>query len=194
MPDATTIIASGIEGSTAVPEEIVNEVRKLRGDTPLEVHAFASVVNFCLVFRFDEEVARMIVNILRKVQYRLNSEQESDVVFSLVMRLAIIAAAARHTALADEVRILARVLRRRGIIGAAADNQMRIALVACASRKDLADWCKTAGEWLLEIANGEMSQEEAARTRSHLHVLCHAVPELWPYVAKADAASTAISQ
>jgi len=186
-------VEGGIEGSSAVPKEIVNELRKLSGDTPLEARAFASVVNFCLVFRFDEEVAGLIVNILRKVQYRLNLTQDSDVGFSLIMGLAIISASARHTVLADEVRILARVMRRRGIIGAAADNQMRIALVACASREDLEDWCKAVGEWLFEIANGEMSRKEAASTRSHLHVLCHAVPELWPYVAKADAALAAMS-
>ncbi|MVA72100.1 hypothetical protein GOZ81_13575 [Agrobacterium vitis] len=186
-------VEGGIDGSTAVPEEIVNELRNLSGDTPLEAGAFARVVNFCLVFRFDEEVAGLIINILRKVQYRLNLEQDSDVGFSLILGLAIISASARHTALADEVRILARVMRRRGIIGTAADNQMRIALVACASREDLEGWCKAVGEWLFEIANGEMSREEAASTRSHLHVLCHAVPELWPYVAKADASLAAMS-
>lgn len=186
-------IEGGVEGGAVAPDAVVQKLRELDGDKALDIQAFTGVVNFCLAYRFDEEVAAMIVSLLKKVQYRVNLRPDPDVGFALMMSLAIIAASIRHPALANEVRILTRVLRRRGDIVASADDQMRIALIACASRPDLADWCKAVGEWLIEISNGEMSRNEALAARSHLHILCHAVPELWPHVAKADAALAAIS-
>ena len=185
-------IEGGMEEGAAFPDDLVKELRKLGGDIPLDARAFTSLVNCCLVFRFDEEVAGLIVSLLRKVQYRLNLKRDPDVGFALIMGLAIIAASARHPALANEVRVLARVLRRRGDVIACAGDQIRIALIACASTAELQDWCEAVGDWLFEIANGEMERKEAIETRSHLHVLCHAVPQLWPHIAKADAALAAI--
>jgi len=186
-------IEGGLEGGAVAPDALVENLRKLDGEKALDIQAFTGLVNFCLAYRFDEEVAALIVSLLRKVQYRVNLRPDPDIGFALMMSLAIIAASTRHPALANEVRILVRVLRRRGDIAASTDEQMRIALIACASRPDLADWCKAVGEWLIEIAHGEMSHNEALGTRSRLHILCHAVPELWPHVAKADAALAAIS-
>ncbi len=186
-------IEGGLEGGAVAPDVLIENLRKLDGDKALDIQAFTGLVNFCLAYRFDEEVAAMIVSLLKKVQYRVNLRPDPDVGFALMMSLAIIAASTRHAALANEVRILFRVLRRRGDIVTSTDDQMRIALIACASRPDLADWCKAVGEWLAEIAHGEMSLNEARGSRSRLHILCHAVPELWPHVAKADAALAAIS-
>ena len=154
---------------------------------------FASVVNFSQVFRFDAEIAGLIVSLLRRVKYRLAFEPDTDITFTLIMGLASIAASARHPELADEVRILTRVLDRRGELSADSEAQMRIALLACASRKDKLEWCKAVGDWLLEIANGKFGNEEAATFRAHVRELCHAVPELWQYTAKVDAAMACIS-
>ncbi len=52
------------------------------------------------------ETVNLIAGLLREVKYRLKLEPDSDIGFSLIMGLAIIAASARHTGLADEVRIL----------------------------------------------------------------------------------------
>lgn len=120
--------------SQPFPEDLLADLRKPQEGKPLEARVFASVVNFSQVFKFDHEIAGLIANLLRKVKYRLNLGSDTEISFSLIMGLASIAASARHSELADEVRILARVLRRRGDVSAGAENQMRIALLACASR------------------------------------------------------------
>ncbi|TSD88690.1 hypothetical protein FFK22_010430 [Mycobacterium sp. KBS0706] len=190
---APSPVEGGIDASLPFPEDLLEELRKPKDEKPLEARVFASVVNFSLAFRFDTETVDLIAGLLRKVKYRLELEPNSDIGFSLIMGLAIIAASARHSGLADEVRILSRVLRRRGVIDSAAENQMRIALTACASRSDLEEWCKAVGEWFFEIANGEIGREGATRLRYHLKALCRAVPQLWPHISKAEAALAAIS-
>ncbi|ESZ54540.1 hypothetical protein NL532_11785 [Mesorhizobium sp. C120A] len=64
------------------------------------------------------------------MQYRLAFTQANDISFTLIMGLAAIAASARHTELADEIRILTRALARRGDLIADAESQVRVALGA----------------------------------------------------------------
>lgn len=190
---APSPVEAGIESPKAFPEDLLTDLRNSLESEALEARTFASVVNFSQVFRFDHEIAGLISELLRKVQYRLDLEVNTDISFTLIMGLASVAASARHPELADEVRILARVLARRGDLIADAEGRMRIALVASASRKDMQEWCESVGDWLFEIANGEFEREEAARFRSYVRTLCHAVPELWQHTAKVDAAMAAIS-
>lgn len=181
-------LEGGLASSQEFPADLLAELRKPNDEKVLEARVFASVVNFSLTFRFDTEIASHIAGLLRKVQYRLAFTQGDDISFTLIMGLAAIAASARHAELADEIRILTRVLARRGDLNASAESRMRIAMVSCASRLDKVEWCKAVGDSLLEIANGKLERQEAARLRSDLRVFCHAVPELWPYIAKVDAA------
>lgn len=187
-------LEGGVASSQDFPADLLAELRKPTDEKVLEAKIFASVVNFSLTFRFDTEIASHIADLLRKVQYRLALTQGDDISFTLIMGLAAIAASARHTGLADEIRILTRVLIRRGDLTADAESQMRIAMVTCASREKRDEWCKAVGDWLLEIANGKLARKEAARLRSDIHVFCHAVPDLWPHIAKIDAALALVSE
>ncbi|MES0030914.1 hypothetical protein [Mesorhizobium sp. M0040] len=189
---APSPVEGGIAAPIEFPKDLQADLRAPQDGKVLEAKIFASVVNFSMTFHFDKEIAGLISNLLRSVKYRLAFEQDADITFTLLMGLASIAASARYPELADELRILTRVLGRRGDLKADAEAKMRIALVACASRKDKLEWCKTVGEWLLEIANGELERKEAARFRSHLRTLCHAVPELWQHTAKVDATLSAL--
>lgn len=187
-------VEGGITSPVPFPDELLSELRNFRGDKPVEAHIFAGVVNFAFVFRFDQVIANLIVELLRKVKYRLNLSEDSNLSFNLLMGLAAVAAATRHKELADEVRILTRVLRRRGNVAAEPEIHMRIALLACASNADLQDWCNALGLWLFEIANEDMNKEDAARLHSHIHSLCVSVPALWEHAAKADAALALVSK
>lgn len=191
---APSPVEGGMEAPRPFPEELLADLRKPLEGTALEVGTFASVVNFSLMYRFDHDIAGLISRRLREVRYRVDLKADSDITFTLLMGLATIAASARHPDLADEVRILVRILVRRGDLSADAEGRMRIALLACASRKDKDAWCKAVGEWLLEIANGDFGQADAARFRSYVRSLCHAVPELWEDAAKVDAALAAIAE
>lgn len=187
-------LEGGVASSQSFPADLLAELRKPGDQKVLEAKIFASVVNFSLTFRFDTEIASHIADLLRKVQYRLAFTQGDDISFTLIMGLAAIAAGARHSGLADEIQILTRVLLRRGDLTADAESQTRIAMVACASRENNDEWCEAVGNWLLEIANGKLERKEAARLRSDIHVFCHAVPDLWPHIAKVDAALALVSE
>lgn len=186
-------VEGGMNAPLPFPEDMLEDLRKSDKDDVVEVRIFAGIVNFSMVFRFDDEIAGLIADLLRKVKYRLSLDPDSEIGFTLIMGLAMVAASARHVGLADEVRILSRVLMRRGELTSDAENQMRVALLACASRVDIQDWCKAVADWLLEIAGGELDRQEAIRLRSHLRRLCFSAPELWEHVSKVDANLAAIA-
>ncbi|MCA0031294.1 hypothetical protein [Mesorhizobium sp. B263B2A] len=190
---APSPVEGGVESPRPFPEELLTDLRNAKNDKALEERTLASVVNFSQVFRFDQEIAGSIAELLRKVKYRVSLRPESEITFTILMGLASIAASARNPELADEVRVLTRVLTRRGDLSGDFEGRLRIALLACASRKDKGDWCKAVGDWLLEIANGELKREEAARFRSYLRRFFHAAPDLWAHAAKVDATLAAIS-
>ena len=54
------------------------------------------------------------------------------------------------------------------------------------------EWREFAGEWLTELAFGEMEESEAEVLHSHLIALLHSTPELWFSCARADAALKAL--
>jgi len=180
-------IESASNAPLPMPEDMLAELRAPKDDKPLEARVFASVVNLALVFRLGPEVSPLIASILRKVKYRLTLRPDSSLTFSLLAGLAVVAAVTRSAELADEVRILTRVLRRRREVTDDPDNQMRIALYASASRAELEPWCRAVGDWMLEIANEPMDRQAAAELHSHIRRLCTIEPTLWPYVSKAEA-------
>lgn len=55
-------------------------------------------------------------------------------------------------------------------------------------------WCESVGDWFVEIAQEEVNAEDASGLRHCLQKFCTAVPELWRYAAKADAALAAVAQ
>ena len=71
------------------------------------------------------------------------------------------------------------------------DEAVRICIVAGASRADLNDWRDFVGDWLTELAFGDLKGNDGEVLYAHLHSLCHAVPELWVTCGRADAALTA---
>ncbi|APO66147.1 hypothetical protein IE4872_CH00482 [Rhizobium gallicum] len=196
MPSA--YIPNPIEGASVAPlpfpEEMIVDLKEPKDDKPLEAKVFASVVNLALVFRLTPEIAALIAGILRKVKYRLTLGADSGVSFSLLSGLAVVAAATRSAELADELRILTRVFRRRGEVTKESVAQMRIALIACSSRAELEPWCQAVGDWMLEIANDDIDRQDAIELRSHLTKLCKIEPTLWRYAAKAEAALATLSK
>ena len=70
---------------------------------------------------------------------------------------------------------------------------MTICLVAAASHADLDNWREFVGDWLTELAFGDLEGGDGQVFKSHLQCLCHAVPELWVSYGKADAALMAFN-
>ena len=68
------------------------------------------------------------------------------------------------------------------------DDRLMLTRIASAAREDLMEWRGFAGEWLTELAFGELEGNEGEVLHSHLSALFHSAPELWVSCARADAA------
>jgi hypothetical protein len=68
-----------------------------------------------------------------------------------------------------------------------------LCLVAGASRSDVKEWKHFVGEWLSELAFGELTDEEGLVLHSHLLALLHVLPELWLSCGRAEAALCAFN-
>ena len=185
-----------LEGASVAPQpfppEMLEELRKPIDKGVVDANFFASAVNYALVLRLDNEVSSLIADVLRSANHRLNFSGESEITFSLLAGLSVVAAVTRSPELMNEIRVLTRVLRRRKDTEIEPDNEMRIGLIACAAHKDLDRWCASVGDWFLEIANEEIEIDMAAGLREHLRHICQITPQLWRSCAGAEAALSAV--
>ena len=118
--------------------------------------------------------------------------EERSQLLSVMFGLASVAAVARNHALADEIRILVRNCRQDDQYKLSIEEILRISLVAAASREDQNDWIHFVGECLTELAFGELEDDDRDVLHTRLQYLCHAVPELWVFCSRADAALKAL--
>ncbi|MCV0426970.1 MAG: hypothetical protein K5905_16025 [Roseibium sp.] len=73
------------------------------------------------------------------------------------------------------------------------EEAVRVCLVAGASRVDLYEWRDFVGQWLTELAFGDLKSNEGGMLYTYIQSLCHAVPELWVSCGRADAALLAFN-
>lgn len=98
--------------------------------------------------------------------------------------LATVAAVARSRLLADELRILVR----KYVQDIEIEESIMICLVAASSHKEINDWRDFVGDWLAELAFGELEGNDSQVLHTNLQYLCHIVPELWASCGRVDAA------
>lgn len=189
-------ISGPLEGGSAAsvlfPEERLADLQRAVGEKVIQPEAFAAMVNFALVFRFDRDIALRIASVLKSVNYRVGTGSDLSLAFSLLAGLATIAAVSRTPELANELRVLTRILRQRGQLERNSSDSLRIALIASASREDLSAWSELVGDWLIELAYEQMDVDTARSIKLQLRLLCQVVPSLWPFASKADAALSAV--
>lgn len=186
-----------MEGAVAsgcpFPDALLSEVKTALEADRLGANAFAGLVNGALLFDMKEEMAGLAAGALRRVRFSLEDTDDKEKNFSLVGGLAVLAAVTRCGDLADAVRVLARVMRRRKRLNGDLDEELRIALISSASFEDPEAWARFAGEWLTEIAF-EASDKSAAKSfLSKLRQLVRLEPILARYCASADAALDAFA-
>jgi hypothetical protein len=192
MDSLLTHLPGPLEGGVAavlpIPDDILRDLGKPDDDQVLEADSLTGITTAALVFRVDSEIARKVAEILRGVKYRLNFGGKTGVSFFLLAGLAMVAAVSRTPQLTGEVRILSRVLHRRGELEYDSDNAMRIAMIACAAHAEAEPWARAVGDWFLELACEPISVATAGMLRSNLRLLGQIDSSLWPFLAKADAA------
>lgn len=185
-------LEGGTHSPLTVPDELAAELRAPAAQQVLSDRSLAAIVNMALIFRIDGQHAQVVTDALRRAKHQVSIGSDSDQIFSLLVGLAVVAAVTRSPQLAEEVRILARVQRRRPGVEITADGLMRIGLISSASETNFEKWCVAVGDWLTEIAGEEIRPDQARAMRSHVRRLCELVPQLWKFCGKGEAAFAAV--
>jgi hypothetical protein len=176
------------DSDNALPDDLARVIEEQLDSDEVEAASFIALVNSAMIFRIKSGHAELVAKALRLGNYTLANLEDKSQLVGILNGLATVAAVSRNPALADELRILVRRYRRDSQYGFSVTEAMRISLVASAAREDLMEWRGFAGDWLTELAFGELEGNEGAVLHSHLSALLHSVPELWVSCAKADAA------
>ena len=177
-----------------IPEGVLKEVATELETEHLEPNSFAALVNMALLFKMPTSHAGLAAKALRRVKYSIENADDGDSVFGLIGGLATVAAVTRGTDLAEELRVLVRVMRRRKRLNADPDDEMRVAMVAAASHEAVEDWARFAGEWMTELAFEVVEKESAQWFLPKLRRLVQVEPALARHCAAADAALESVAR
>ena len=179
------------ETPNLLPQEIVEAIEAQLATEDVSPSSFVALVNSALMFRLGHDEVELAAEALKIGNYRLGSVTARSELMAVLNGLALVAAAARSHRLADELRILVRRHLQDAQYRVSVEEAVRVCLLAGASRSDLNDWRDFVGDWLTELAFGDLQDNDGNVLYAHLHCLCHAVPELWVTCGRADAALTA---
>jgi hypothetical protein len=175
------------------PDDFLREAKTALEADRLQATAFAGLVNGALLFDMQKGVADLAAAALRRVSFSLEDTDDKGKNFSLVAGLATLAAVTRSEDLADAIRVLVRVMRRRKRLSGDLDEELRIALVTAASFEGLEEWARFAGEWLTEIAFETSDKTAAKAFLPKLRRMVMIEPALAKHCASADAALDAFT-
>ncbi|WP_432697192.1 hypothetical protein ACQUQP_02265 [Marinobacterium sp. YM272] len=191
LPSLPGPLEGGEHPQNPIPEHILKEVTEALEKTHLEADSFNGLVNTSLLFDLPEGQSNLAASALHRVKFLVEKVEDDDTTLNLIYGLAIVAAATRGSELADALRILIRVLRRRQNLSIRIDHELRTLMIAAAAIESLEDWARFAGEWITEIAF-EIDEKNAAKSLlANIRKLVQLEPTLMPHCAAADAALTA---
>ena len=176
---------------TAAPprfQEMINRDLVLDDVGP---RSFLALVTFGLVFRLDGEQSELAARALKICRHRLSGLEDRSHLYGLLRGLAMVSAATRSTKLAAEVRGMVRKYRSDEEGRLSVREALEVGLMACASESRFSEWCVTVGDWLSELAFGDLQEDEGSILFSYLRGLCDVVPELWALCGRAEAAVVA---
>ena len=171
-----------------IPEDYLADVTARLEAEQLEPNSFAGLVNAALIFDLPAGLAELAATALRRVKYSIDNAGDEKTIFGLIRGLAIVASVTRDTVLADTLRVLVRVFRRKRRLQTNPDEELRIVMMAAASHEELGDWAGFAGEWITEFAFEIEDKEAAQRCLWMLRRLVQIEPALAVHCTAADAA------
>ncbi|MCW8126047.1 hypothetical protein [Microbulbifer halophilus] len=186
-------LEGGVTPRHAIPDDILKDVRVMLEADHLEANSFAGLVNTALLFNLPEGQSSLAADALRRVKFSIENVGDEDKSFGLIGGLAVVAAVTRGTDLANALRVLTRVMRRRKRLMANPSDEIRIAMISAASHENLDDWARFAGEWMTEIAFETADKDAAKDFLLTLRSLVQMEPALARHCAIADAALAAFA-
>jgi hypothetical protein len=181
-------LEGGIEAADEIAPELEANIRSNLQSEELSPESFSGLVNSSLIFRVGPKLSEMAAEGLRRVGYQLRRVNASGDPSVVLMGLAMVSAVTRSKALADGVRILARLVRRNRPSTLSPQIMAQIAMVGAAAIQDTPGWSGVVGDWLTEIAFIDMSRQEALAFQDDLLTILSVAPILWDTCGRAEAA------
>ena len=180
-------LEGGIRQKNVLPglAEII-EAQLSTGD--LSPSSFFALVNSSLFFHTEKEQVDLAAKSLATANHRLQNIENRDQLIVMLQSLAITAGFSRSKTLSEELRLLTRKYRKDVQYALTVEEEMGICLISGASYEKHDEWIAFIGECMTELAFSDFDQKEGRALLSHIHSLCHIVPELWLSCGRADAA------
>lgn len=195
--DLSAFLPGPLEGAIAsrqdLPEEQVEKLKQTADTGHLHEDTLIGIANSAFIFRLRAEHVQLLADTIRAANYRVLVDADDEKVISILLGLAYVAAATRSIELAEEVRVLARAMRRRPGVAIRADSLMRVGTIAAAAEADVEKWANFLGDWLTEVSLEKLDPNTATAMQEHVSEICKLEPRLWKSCAKAEAAFAAAS-
>ena len=181
-------LEGGMNPQLDVPATHLAEMRSDLSQPVITAASFSDIVNGSLLFRIPSELADMAADAIARADYRLECIDDTTPLVPYLLGLASVSSVTRNHRLADSLFILLRKYRQFHPEELSVEDSFRVAMIACASRMELSEWCKSVGNCMTDLAFQPIAKEQAIRLHSHVVHLCHIVPELWTSCGQAEAA------
>ena len=183
---------SPLEGAedtfSSLPTNISNAIEEQLSTEKIEPSSFIVLINSALIFCLNPSHIELAAEVLRMGNHRLENVTDQSEILSILNGLATVAATSRNIELAKELRILARRYTNDAQFRIPVQEAVRLCLISSASYEDYDDWRQFCGEWLTELAFGDLRDNDGGALYLNLQILCHIDPGLWVSCSKADAA------
>lgn len=176
------------ESQNILPPDMAETIKVQLAADEVGPSSFIALVNSSLIFRVGQDQAKLAAKALKFGNYRLTNVGDRSQLLAVLNGLGLVAAATRSHELADKLRIMVRRYMRDAQYALSVSEAVGICVVAGASRTHLNDWRDFVGDWLNELAFGDLTGNDGEVLYKHLRYLCHVVPELWVSCGRADAA------
>ena len=176
-----------------VPRDVANAIETQLNAKEVGISSFFALVNCARIYNISTDQAQLAADALKRANYWIQDIDNKQELVAILNGLATAAAVTRSTKLADELRVLVRKYRRDSQFRLSIPEVVKLCVSAAASRSDPTEWTEFVGEWLTELAFGDLEKEEAEVLQTSLDWLSQIVPELWVTCGRADAALEAFS-
>ncbi len=186
-------LEGGMNPRIDVPATGLAEMRSDLSQPVITAASFSGLVNGSLLFRIPSELPDMAADAIARADYRLECTDDTTPLVPYLLGLASVASVTRNYRLADSLFILLRKYRQFHPEELSVEDSFRVAMIACASRVELSEWCKSVGNCMTDLAFQPIAKEQASRLHSNVVHLCHIVPELWASCGQAEAALRSVS-
>ena len=192
-----TWLPTPLEGTetteSTLPRDVANAIETKLTEKEVGISSFFGLVNCARIYNISTNQAQLAADALKRANYWIQDIDNKPELVAVLNGLATAAAVTRSLKLADELRVLVRRFRCGPEYRLSIPEVVKLCLSAAASRSGLTEWTEFVGEWLTELAFGDLEKEEAETLQTFLEWLCQIVPELWVTCGRADAALEAFN-